>query len=109
MNSKDSILKFFYTDNPKPIIHLIEITKLIFIQTKDDPEAEDIIKNLFSILKIDRTITEFLEDLDEVLNSKAEDVKLEFKRIKDGLNKNSFFRVYNALFWQLRMKEKNIK
>ena len=52
MNSKDSILKFFYTDNPKPIIHLIEITKLIFIQTKDDPEAEDIIKNFLKNTKI---------------------------------------------------------
>ena len=63
MENKDSILKFFYTDNPKPIIHLIEITKLIFSQINNNTEAEDIIKDIFSILKIDKTINEFLKDL----------------------------------------------
>ena len=108
MDSKDSILNFFYTDNPKQINHLIEITKLIFIQTKDDPEAEDIIKNLFSILKMDRTIDEFLKDLEEILKLKVDKEKVEFKKKNDGFEETSFFRVYNALFWQLKVKNKDI-
>ena len=103
MNSKDSILKFFYTDNPKPIIHLIEITKLIFSQINNNTEAEDIIKDIFSILKIDKTINEFLKDLEEILKLKVDKEKVEFKKKNDGFEETSFFRVYNALFWQLKV------
>ena len=108
MNSKDSILKFFYTDNPKPIIHLIEITKLIFSQINNNTEAEDIIKDIFSILKIDKTINEFLKDLEEILKLKVDKEKVEFKKKNDGFEETSFFRVYNALFWQLKVKDKDI-
>lgn len=108
MDSKDSILKFFYTDNPKPIIHLIEITKLIFFQINNNTEAEDIIKDIFSILKIDKTINEFLKDLEEILKLKVDKEKVEFKKKNDGFKETSFFRVYNALFWQLKVKNKDI-
>lgn len=108
MDSKDSILKFFYTDNPKPIIHLIEITKLIFSQINNNTEAEDIIKDIFSILKIDKTINEFLKDLEEILKLKVDKEKVEFKKKNDGFKETSFFRVYNALFWQLKVKNKDI-
>lgn len=108
MENKDSILKFFYTDNPKPIIHLIEITKLIFSQINNNTEAEDIIKDIFSILKIDKTINEFLKDLEEILKLKVDKEKVEFKKKNDGFEETSFFRVYNALFWQLKVKNKDI-
>ena len=108
MENKDSILKFFYTDNPKPIIHLIEITKLIFSQINNNTEAEDIIKDIFSILKIDKTINEFLKDLEEILKLKVDKEKVEFKKKNDGFEETSFFRVYNALFWQLKVKDKDI-
>ena len=69
----------------------------------------------FSILGINRPIPLFIKDIDEQIEIiKVKKDKLNTKKntqdkTKDGLNKVSFFRVYNGLYRQIEQKYKNIE
>ena len=116
MNHLNSINKFFKDVESQSFENLLRITKLIIVQTsKNEEKQKKIITEIFSILGINRPIPLFIKDIDEQIEIiKVKKDKLNTKKntqdkTKDGLNKVSFFRVYNGLYRQIEQKYKNIE
>ena len=116
MNHLNSINKFFKDVESQSFENLLRITKLIIVQTsKNEEKQKKIIAEIFSILGINRPIPLFIKDIDEQIEIiKVKKDKLNTKKntqdkTKDGLNKVSFFRVYNGLYRQIEQKYKNIE